>query len=72
MRELRKKLRDFARNRKSDDSSSPKISPKNAYERFTQKMPLLEGVSRAREQARRGEGVADEKAREFVKSWALQ
>ena len=47
-----------------------KLPEDTPLEEIARKIELLAGLKRAREQARRGEGIAAEAARELVDKWA--
>jgi hypothetical protein len=47
-----------------------KLPENTPLEQIAREIELLAGVNKAREQARRGEGISAEDARKLVDSWA--
>ena len=47
-----------------------KLPENTPLEEIAREIELLAGVNKAREQARRGEGIPAEDARKLVKTWA--
>ena len=49
-----------------------KLPEDTPFEEFARHIELLAGIKTARDQARRGEGIPAENARELVDTWASQ